>query len=161
MCLLRTDQRIRLAICVGAPVLFGLLSGLLNHSAILDVCKRLHKPPLTAPGIICTLLWLIVYIAIGLASYLVSESHVYKEEKLAALGICGGQLLLHTLWIILFFHSRMTFLGAFIHLLYTLVVVLNTLVYLKIKKQAGCLMFPCVLLCLYYTYLTIALIFVN
>lgn len=158
---MRTEQRVRLAICVGLPVAFGILSGLFNSPAIMHLCRKLHKPPLTVPGVICILLWLIVYMAIGLACFLISESHSYKEEKIAALGICGGQILLHTLWIIIFFHSGMTLLGAFLHLLYVLVVGINTMLYLKIDNRAGLLMLPCCVLCVYYTYLTIALVFVN
>ena len=161
MYLLRNDQRVRLAICVGVPMIFGILSGLLNFWPIMSACRKLHKPPFTLPGILSILFWLVIYFAIGLASFLVLESHVYKEEKRIALLACACQLVLHSFWIFSFFHTRLTLLGALLHLIYTAAVGLNTLLYLKIDQRAGLLMFPCATFCIYYTYLTIALIFVN
>lgn len=161
MYLLRSEQRIRLILCTGVPVLLGLLTGILNIKAIFNVCKHLHKPPLTTPGFLMVLLWIICYIAIGLGTYLVWESHVYKEEKLLAFGTCGGQLLLHTFWVMIFFNSKVYLLACFIHLLYFALVLLNTALYFKIEKRAGYLLLPSVVLSLYYTYISIAVIFIN
>lgn len=159
--MLRSEQRIRLLLCLGGPMLLGLLTGIFNIKDIRNVCKTIDEPPLTAPVFIMLLLWIIVYIAIGLASYLVLESHVYREEKLVALGTCAGQLLLHTFWMIVFFNSTLWLLSAFLHLLYIGLVLLNTLLYIKIDKHAGYLLFPCCIIAIYFMYLSVVIVFIN
>lgn len=148
-------------LCVGAPVLFGILTGIFNVTDIIRVCKKIHRPPLTAPALLMVVVWLAIYIAIGLATYLVLDSHIYKEEKLLALGVCAGQLLLHTFWIMVFFNTSLWLLSAFLHLLYLALVLLNTLLYYKIDNRSGLLLVPCAVVSIYYTYLSIVIIFLN
>ncbi|MDO5521238.1 MAG: TspO/MBR family protein [bacterium] len=159
--MLRSEQRFRLMLCVGAPVLLGILTGIFNLTDIIRVCKKIHRPPLTAPALLMVLIWLAIYIAIGLATYVVLDSRVYKEEKLLALGSCAGQLLLHTFWIMLFFNTDIWLLSAFVHLLYLALVLLNTLLYYKIDNRSGLLLAPCALVSIYYTYLSLVIIFIN
>lgn len=91
-------QRIRwksLLICLAVPLAVGGLSALITSSGM-EAFAALRQPPLSPPGWVFPVVWTILYVLMGLASYRFSKDAV-------SIRLYAGQLLLNFIWPILFF----------------------------------------------------------
>lgn len=68
-----------LIIAIAIPLLVGGLSALLAGG--MDTFEVLNKPPLSPPGWLFPVVWSILYILMGIASYLVYTSMAPSAEK--------------------------------------------------------------------------------
>lgn len=91
----------KLVICLGIPLGVGGL-GVLFSGGMEDYAA-LIQPPLSPPGWIFPLVWSVLYLMMGYASYRVLTGQGSKEETQKALRLYGIQLGLNFLWPILFF----------------------------------------------------------
>ena len=80
-----------LLICVAIPLAVGGLAALLTGDSM-SVFSELEKPPLSPPGWLFPVVWSILYILMGIASYLVLTSDADKKAKDGALWVYGLQL---------------------------------------------------------------------
>ena len=67
------QNRRQLFICVAIPLAVGGLSALLTRGSM-DTFTTLNKPPLSPPGWLFPVVWTILFVLMGLASYLVLKS---------------------------------------------------------------------------------------
>ena len=88
---------IHLAIPLGVGGLAALLSG------GMDSYGNLNQPPLSPPGWVFPVVWTILYLLMGYASYRVYTSQAEPPAIRQALRFYGIQLLLNFLWPIVFF----------------------------------------------------------
>lgn len=88
---------IHLAIPLGVGGLAALLSG------GMDSYGNLNQPPLSPPGWVFPIVWTILYLLMGYASYRVYTSQAESPAIRQALRFYGIQLLLNFLWPIVFF----------------------------------------------------------
>ena len=88
---------IHLAIPLGLGGLAALLSG------GMDSYGNLNQPPLSPPGWVFPIVWTILYLLMGYASYRVCTSQAESPAIRQALRFYGIQLLLNFLWPIVFF----------------------------------------------------------
>ena len=102
------------------PVIVGGIIGLIISKSI-DY-NNLIKPILSPPSILFPIVWTILYILMGISSYI-----IYKETN-TILKIYLIQLLFNYTWIFIFFTFK-SFLFAFIW-----IIILIILVFLMIKK---------------------------
>lgn len=91
-----------LAICLAVPLGTGGLAGLLTAGRMKDF-DSLKQPPLSPPGWLFPVVWTILYLLMGWASFRVLQSGAQPGEKRRALAGYGVQLALNFLWPILFF----------------------------------------------------------
>lgn len=157
----RLDQRIHLFICIAPPILLGLITGLFHRTNINELLSTMHKPPFTAPTFLITFIWMCLYLAIGYATFFILESHVYSDEKLLAIATAVGYLLLHSIWVLIFFKLKFFGLGFLVHVLLLLLALITTILYSRIDKRAGILLIPFSLFTLYCTYLNLISVFIN
>ena len=94
-----------LLICLLIPtVLVGGLSALLTMGSM-QVYQDLVKPPLSPPGWLFPVVWTILFLLMGVASYLIYVSDAAPQEKYRALFLYGVQLILNFTWSIVFFFA--------------------------------------------------------
>jgi tryptophan-rich sensory protein len=91
----------KLLIYLAIPLAAGGLGTLLSGG--MDSYQTLKQPPLSPPGWIFPVVWSILYLLMGWASYRVAVSDAPREERKKALTFYGIQLFLNVLWPILFF----------------------------------------------------------
>lgn len=91
----------KLIIYLAIPLAVGGLGALLGGG--MDIYKDLKQPPLSPPGWIFPIVWTILYLLMGWASYRIAVADVPKESRKKALTFYGIQLFLNFLWPILFF----------------------------------------------------------
>ena len=77
-----------LIICLVIPLAVGGLAALLTGGGM-DTFETLSKPPLSPPGWLFPVVWTILYILMGVASYLVLTSGKTREDIRRALTVYG------------------------------------------------------------------------
>ena len=100
-----------LAIALILPLAVGGLSTLLSGGTALY--DDLTKPPLSPPGWLFPVVWTVLYLLMGYASYLIWQSEAPEKEKRRALLLYALQLIANFLWSILFFGAG-SLLGALV-----------------------------------------------
>ena len=141
------------------PLITGGLSALLAGG--MENFKTLNKPPLSPPGWIFPVVWTILYLAMGLASYLVYKADAPQYKKNSALLFYGLQLFFNFFWSIIFFGWEM-YLFAFIWILVLwLLIIITTVKFWDINKTAGYLMMPYLLWVTFAAYLNLGIYILN
>ena len=157
---------VKFIIAILIPLLVGGLSAFLTKDAMM-VFNTIKKPPLAPPGIAFPIAWSILYVLMGIASYLIYN---LDENKLIALQVVSKnktliiyviQLIFNFFWSIIFFKFSM-YKFAFVWL-----VILWALVFafiknaLKLNKVAAYLMVPYLLWMTFAGYLNIMIAILN
>ena len=147
-----------LIFCIAVPLLVGALSGFLTQNSMADFAM-LQKPPLAPPGIIFPVVWTILYILMGAASYLVLTSDAIQKDIDHAITVYGLQLILNFFWSIIFFNLEW-YLAAFFWLVLLWFAVLYTLLlFRKISPPAALLLVPYLLWITFAGYLNLSIYF--
>ena len=147
-----------LIVSILIPIAVGALAGLITRSGMADY-QGLQKPFLNPPMIVFPIVWNILYILMGISSWLVSQSH--SPAKSGALFIYGVQLAFNFLWTILFFGLELRLL-AFIWLLLLIILIVWMIVkFYRVKPLAGVLQIPYLLWSSFAAYLNIMVYLLN
>lgn len=149
-----------LAICIAIPLVVGAISALLTKDSMM-IFQTVNKPPLSPPGWLFPLVWTILYILMGVASYLVLTSEGTMEEKSLAISVYFYQLLVNFLWSTWFFNLQW-YVFAFFWLILLWVLIFVTLVrFYRLSKPAGYLMVPYLLWVTFAGYLNLGIALLN
>ena len=149
----------QLIISLAIPLAVGGLGTLLSGG--MGSYKSMNQPPLSPPGWVFPIVWTILYLLMGYASYLVYTSGKPQEEIRKALTLYFSQLVLNLLWPIVFFGLGW-YLVAFL-----LLIALWVLVYLTLRKfsaineRAGDLLLPYILWITFAAYLNLGVYLLN
>ena len=131
---------ISLIIALVIPV--GLVGGLsaLIASTAMELYSSFVTPPLSPPGWVFPVVWTILFILMGVASWLVYRSD--SPLKSPALFLYGAQLAVNFFWTLTFFGERY-YSGAFLVLVLLWAMILITIrQFGRIDKRAGWLLVP-------------------
>ena len=149
-----------LLICVAIPLAVGGLAALLSREGM-NVFASLEKPPLSPPGWLFPVVWTILYVLMGIASYLVFTSGADRKTVGAALRVYGFQLAVNFLWPIFFFNFGW-YLFSFVWLLLLLLLILVTFArFWKISVPAACLLIPYLIWVVFAGYLNLGVALLN
>lgn len=147
----------KLITCIAIPLAVGGLSALLTRDSM-DAFATINKPVLSPPGWLFPVVWTILYILMGIASYLVLTS---EKSNSAALAVYSIQLLVNFCWSILFFNLERYLLAFLWLVLLWLLIVKMTRLFYRISKPAGYLMIPYLLWVTFAGYLNFAIYLLN
>ena len=149
-----------LILCIVIPLAVGSLAGFITKDSM-ETFNMLNKPSLSPPGIVFPIVWSILYILMGIASYLVITTGSGNNKVKEALVYYGLQLLFNFLWSIWFF-SFGWYLFAFIWLLLLWVLIFNTIAsFYDINKTSAYLLIPYLLWVTFAGYLNFAVYLMN
>ena len=150
----------KLALCLIVPLAVGGLSAFLTREAM-EQFQKLNKPPLTPPGWVFPAVWTVLYLMMGLASYLVWQSRGPRRAVRNALTVYGVQLGFNFMWTILFFNMGW-YLFAFVWLIALWVLILATAVrFYRLSGTAGYLMVPYLIWVTFAGYLNFGIFLMN
>ena len=142
------------------PLFTGGLAALITGDSFSSF-ESVQKPPLTPPAWLFPVVWSILYVLMGIASYLVLQAENSGDEKINAFVFYTLQLIFNFFWPILFFGFSAYFIAfAWIILLLALILITTTKFY-KLSKPAGLLMIPYILWVSFATYLNFAVFMLN
>lgn len=148
-----TRQLIR---CISIPVLTGALAAALTQNDMKEF-ELINKPPFTPPGIVFSIVWLILYVLMGIASYVVFKC----RDNVKPLFVYGIQLAMNFCWSIFFFSFK-AYMFSFVWLMVLLFFIIWTAVeFYKCNKYAGLLMVPYILWVCFAAYLNLGVYILN
>ena len=155
--LMKIKNKSSLIISILIPIAVGTLSAL--FSGRMSLYSQINKPSLSPPGFIFPIVWIILYILMGISSYLVYKSD--NPNKKNALKTYAIQLFFNFWWSIIFFRFSL-YLFAFLWLL-VMIALITIMIYkfYKIKPLSSYLQIPYLLWCLFAAYLNFMIYRMN
>ncbi len=151
----------KLLIAIGISELAGIVGSVFTIPSITGWYATLTKPELAPPNWIFGPVWVTLYALMGIAAFLVWRKGFDRKNVKIALGIFLGQLVLNTLWSIIFF-SLQSPAGAFVEIVFLWLTILATIIaFAKISKPAGWLLVPYILWVSFAAYLNYSIWILN
>ena len=130
----------KLLICLAIPLAVGGLSALLSGG--MGDYTNFVQPPLSPPGWLFPVVWTVLYLLMGWASWLVWKSGAPWQQKRRALIFYGAQLAVNFLWSPIFFNAQAYGFAFLWLLLLWVLVLLMILQFRKADKTAALLQIP-------------------
>ena len=133
-----------LLICTLIPLIGGIIIVYLNKNS-LQIYSQLDQPFRIIPPIVFPIVWTILYLLMGLASYRIYMVRESGKDIGDALFFFFVQLLLNYLWFFIFFSFRL-YGVSFIELIVLFIFSFITFIkFIKIDRFAGYLFIPYIL----------------
>ena len=149
----------KLALYLAIPLAVGGLSVLFSGG--MSTFSDLRQPPLSPPGWLFPIVWSILYLLMGYASYRVAVSDAPLETRRQALTLYGVQLFLNFLWPLLFFGLEWRLAAFFLLLLLWLAIFLTQRLFSNIDETAADLLLPYLLWVTFAGYLNLGVYLLN
>lgn len=126
---------------IALPLVGGIIVGLLTKGNI-NTYDKLKKPVFSLPNIVFTIVWILLYILMGVAAY-----KIYKKNRMGfndngAYFYYLVQLMINFLWPFVFFTFRLYGISFVIIITLLILVIITTIRFFKVDKLAGYLMIP-------------------
>lgn len=151
----------KFVVSITIPLLAGFVGSIFTFSSIANWYVYLNKPTLTPPSWIFSPVWTTLFVLMGIGLFLVWKSGWERREVKIAMLAFGIQLVLNTLWSILFFGAENPGL-AFIDIVLLWVAILVTIgLFSKISKTAALLLVPYVFWVSFAAYLNYGIWILN
>lgn len=123
-----------------------------------DYYTKLNKEP-NVPSIVFPIVWTILYLIMSISVYIISQSVDIDKKK--AIKIYYLQLIINSLWTLIFFEFHLYIL-SFIWIILIIVLSLIMIIkFYKINKVAGIINIPYLLWLLFALYLNFSIIILN
>lgn len=146
--------------CIAIPIAVGALSGILSGGGM-RIFAELNKPPLSPPGWLFPVVWTVLYLLMGISSYLICTSGAEKKEITEAITLYFYQLVVNFLWPIFFFDFGWYLFSFFWLLLLWVMIVLLIKSFGQISKLAAYLLVPYLLWVSFAGYLNLGIWWLN
>lgn len=158
MCFIGRFDLKRLAVNLAIPLLVGLLAALISWDSFV-LYGSLEKPSFSPPAMVFPIVWTVLYLLMGLSSYIISGGKGEETER--ALFLYGVQLFVQFFWPIIFFREQ-SFLLAFIWICLLFVFVLTmVLQFYRINRFSALLQIPYLIWLVYAGYLNFGVFLLN
>ncbi|HRH31148.1 MAG TPA: tryptophan-rich sensory protein [Candidatus Paceibacterota bacterium] len=145
--------------------LAGVIGSLFTTTAINGWYTLLVRPSFAPPNWVFGPVWTTLFVLMGIASFLVwrkgktealQRGGVFPKRARTALTLFGIQLVLNTLWSIIFFGSE-NLGGAFVEIIFLWIAIVATIVaFYRISKPAAYLLLPYIAWVTFAAYLNYA-----
>ncbi len=162
---MKLTNRTKLLVSLALPQLAGLIGSLFTSSVIPTWYATINRPSLSPPNWIFGPVWTTLFILMGIAFYLVWTKWAVlpwtKRQKRLALALFGVQLVLNTLWSIIFFGLQSPG-GALIEIVFLWLAIAATIItFAKISRPAAWLLVPYIAWVSFASYLNYAIWSLN
>jgi len=149
-----------LLICLALPLAGGALVGWLTREGM-ERFAFLRHPPLTPPGWVFPVVWIILYTLMGVASWLVLRSGAPGRRIRVALTVYGAQLAVNLVWPVLFFGLGTYCLALGWLLALWALAIAAAVLFHRLSQTAGWLLVPYVVWLTFAAYLNFGAAFLN
>ncbi|MFA6554567.1 MAG: TspO/MBR family protein [Candidatus Paceibacterota bacterium] len=142
---MKISNPLKLIIAIVVSELAGIIGTVFTSPSVTGWYSTLIKPSFNPPSWVFGPVWTTLFVLMGIAAFLIWKKGLERRDVKIALSIFIGQLVLNTLWSIIFFgiHSPG---GAFIEILFLWMAILATIIsFYKISKAAAYLLIPYIL----------------
>ena len=155
----------RLALCIAVPLGGGLIVSLFTGKAM-EKFGAFNQPPLAPPAWLFPIAWTILYVLMGVASFLIFLSYVKgkKSEKAiakTALILYGIQLVLNFAWTPVFFSADLFWVAFAILMVMWILEIILIIKACKVEKAAAWCLLPYLLWSTFAAYLNCSIAMLN
>ncbi len=123
--------------------------------------KEVNQPSFAPPPILFPIVWTVLYILMGISSYLICSNKTDKKFKTRACVIYLLQLTVNVLWSLFFFRLRWFFFSFIWVLLLLVFIIFMIIKFYKIKPFAAYLQIPYLLWTTFASILTYSIYTLN
>ena len=158
---MRVSRLFKLIIAIAISEAAGIVGAFFTTPSIAGWYATLVRPALNPPSWVFGPVWTTLFALMGISAFLVWRKGLDRRDVKIALGIFIGQLVLNTLWSIIFFglHSPG---AAFVEIIFLWLAILATIVaFAKISKPAVWLLVPYILWVSFAGYLNLMIWMLN
>ena len=154
---MKPQNRSSLIIAILIPLAVGSFSALISGNMALY--STINKPAFSPPSIVFPIVWTILYVLMGISSYIIYSSD--SADKTRALKIYALQLFFNFCWSILFFRYNL-YLLSFLWLVILIVLICIMIKeFYKINPAAAYLQIPYLLWCIFAAFLNFSIYTMN
>ena len=132
----------RLVVCVGAVLLASSIGSFATVRAIPRWYQGLAKPSFNPPGWLFGPAWTVLYLMMAVAAWLVWKQGLGAAGVKLALVVFLGQLVLNTLWSVVFFGLRSPLAGLVDIVALWLAILATVILFFRVSVPAGVLLLP-------------------
>lgn len=156
-----SNSFLKLITAILVSELAGIIGSIFTVSAIPTWYMTLAKPALNPPSSVFGPVWITLYVFIGIAAFLVWKKGLDRKDVRKALAVFGVQLVLNTLWSIIFFGLRSPFWAFIEIMLMWLAIIWTMILFYRISKPATWLLVPYILWVSFAAYLNYSIWVLN
>lgn len=131
----------QLIIAIVIPLAVGALSSYFTRNTM-EIYQQLKQPSFAPPGWIFPIVWTILFILMGIASYRVYLKGIERTDVKNALTYYAIQLVFNFFWTIIFFRFGLRGFALIWLIILWILIGITTVKFYKIDKVAGYLMLP-------------------
>jgi tryptophan-rich sensory protein len=150
-----------IVVLIAVCELAGIVGSVFTMPAIPGWYAGLAKPSFNPPNWIFGPVWTLLYAMMGLAAYLLYEKGFKRPEVKKALAVFAAQLVMNTLWSIVFFGAHRILGAAVVIVLLWAMILATILLFHRISKAAAYLLVPYILWVSFATVLNASLYVLN
>lgn len=154
---MKQQNRSTLIISILIPLAVGSLSALLSGN--MSTFSTLNKPALNPPAILFPIVWTILYILMGISSYMIYTSN--SPDAPMALKTYFIQLFFNFCWSIIFFGFSQYLLSFLWLVILIILIYIMIQQFYKINPTAAYLQIPYLLWCIFAAYLNLFIYIMN
>lgn len=158
MALTNLQAAIIIAIVVIVVAVVGFLA---TRSSIDSWYKSLKRSKLSPPNSVFGIIWSILYLGIGVSTYIAYSSAKSDEQRQNVMNIFVLQMSLNLMWSATFFGSRSTRGGVLVILALLSAILYNVNYFFSINQVAGWILVPYLLWVSYATLLNVDIVRIN
>ncbi len=141
--------------------LAGIIGAVFTTSAIPTWYATLARPEFSPPNWIFGPVWTMLYALMGIAAFLIWQKGFSRKDVKIALSIFLVQLILNTLWSIIFFGLQNPG-AAFVEIMFLWLAILATIIaFTKVSKPGAWLLVPYILWVTFAGYLNYSIWILN
>lgn len=158
---MKIPRFLKLVIAIAVSQLAGISGSIFTSPSIEGWYAGIVKPSLNPPSWVFGPVWITLFTLMGIAAFLIWEKGSARKDVQIALSIFIGQLILNTLWSIIFFGLH-NLGGAFIEIMFLWLAILATIVaFARISRLAAWLLVPYIIWVSFAMYLNYAIWILN
>lgn len=139
---MRAQDIVKLVVCLVASLGAGAIGGLATSAAIPTWYQSLNKPAFNPPNWLFGPAWTVLYLLMGIAAFLVWRAGWQAPGVRVALAVFLIQLVLNTLWSLLFFGLRSPLAGMIEIVVLWLAIGVTIAMFSRVSVRAGVLLLP-------------------
>jgi benzodiazapine receptor len=133
---------LKLVVSLLACQLAGFLGSIFTTPAIPGWYAKLAKPSFTPPNWVFSPVWISLYVLMGISAFLIWRKGLDNRAIKVALGIFVAQLIVNSLWSLMFFGLRSPLAGFITIIILWILIVLTISHFYRISTVAGVLLLP-------------------
>ncbi len=130
---------VSLILNLALPLTFGFVSWLVTRQNM-NLYEVIYKPSFSPPPVVFSIVWPILFILMGISSYLIVQSDA--PGRTFAQLIYLFQLVINLTWSVVFFNTRQYGLAFAVIIVLWLLILFMIVKFYKINKTAGLLQIP-------------------